>query len=160
MPISFTRAHHYEAVIAGKTRPPNAKKVLFGPFLIEADTPDQATQAVINNHAADFDSIGLEELWDTDAICIIEWAERVGEALPSEYLAIQIDHMSESKRLMRITPHGDSLQTPMARIFPSPTRSPSAPSVSSTGTVPGASGTSEKRLRPNVVTARSGQCTW
>ena len=56
--------------------------------------------------AADFDSIGLEELWDTDAICIIEWAERIADTMPSEYLGIQIDHLSETKRIMRITPHG------------------------------------------------------
>lgn len=56
--------------------------------------------------AADFDSIGLDELWDTDAICIIEWAERISDTMPSEYLGIQIDHLSETKRIMRITPHG------------------------------------------------------
>ncbi len=60
--------------------------------------------------ADDFESIGLDELWDTDAICIIEWAERIGEALPTEYLAIQIDHLTDSKRLMRITPHGERYQ--------------------------------------------------
>lgn len=56
---------------------------------------------------ADFESIGLEELWDADAICIIEWAERVSDMLPAAYLKIQIDHLSETKRIMRITPHGE-----------------------------------------------------
>lgn len=56
--------------------------------------------------ASDFDSIGLEELWDTEALCIIEWAERLESGLPSEYLKIEIDHLAESKRLLRITPRG------------------------------------------------------
>lgn len=66
--------------------------------------------------AADFESIGLDELWDTEAVCIIEWAERIGDALPREYLAIQIDHLSDSKRLMRITPYGERYRQLVAQL--------------------------------------------
>jgi hypothetical protein len=68
VPISFTRSHHYEAVIAGKTKPPAARRVLFGPFLIEADSPDEATRAVINDHAADFEEIDGVELIHVEEI--------------------------------------------------------------------------------------------
>ncbi len=61
----------------------------------------------LEGETTDFNSIGLEELWDTDAVCIVEWAERLDQALPADYLAIQIDHLSETKRLLRITPHGE-----------------------------------------------------
>jgi tRNA threonylcarbamoyladenosine biosynthesis protein TsaE len=60
--------------------------------------------------ATDFESIGLDELWDSAAICIIEWAERMTDALPSEYLAIHFEYLTETKRLMRITPHGARYQ--------------------------------------------------
>ena len=58
----------------------------------------------------DFDSIGLEELWDTDAICVIEWAERLDSDRPADYLEIQFDHLADTKRLLRITPHGQRYQ--------------------------------------------------
>lgn len=60
----------------------------------------------LDNGASDFDSIGLEELWDVDAVCVIEWSERLIAGMPDEYLAVQIDHLAETKRLLRITPHG------------------------------------------------------
>ncbi|HEY1014296.1 MAG TPA: tRNA (adenosine(37)-N6)-threonylcarbamoyltransferase complex ATPase subunit type 1 TsaE [Herpetosiphonaceae bacterium] len=64
----------------------------------------------LESGAADFESIGLDELWDDEAICIIEWAERMLDALPPEYLAIRFDYLSETKRLMRITPRGPRYQ--------------------------------------------------
>ena len=33
----------------------------------------------------------MEELFDSDAITIIEWAERVSGAMPEEYLRIDIE---------------------------------------------------------------------
>lgn len=60
--------------------------------------------------AKQLDSIGLDELWNDDTICIIEWAERINDDIPTECLIIHMDHLSESKRLMRITPHGERYQ--------------------------------------------------
>jgi hypothetical protein len=62
MPIRLTRKHHYEAVIAGRGKPPDAKKTLVGPFHIEADTPDDAVRVAIREHAADFEAIEGVEL--------------------------------------------------------------------------------------------------
>ncbi|PDW01587.1 tRNA (adenosine(37)-N6)-threonylcarbamoyltransferase complex ATPase subunit type 1 TsaE [Candidatus Viridilinea mediisalina] len=55
---------------------------------------------------AELATLGLEELWAGDGICLIEWPERVAQSLPAEHLAIHIQHLSETKRRMRLAPHG------------------------------------------------------
>jgi tRNA threonylcarbamoyladenosine biosynthesis protein TsaE len=39
----------------------------------------------------EFRELGVEELFDSGAITIVEWAERVSAALPEEYLQIDIE---------------------------------------------------------------------
>lgn len=70
----------------------------------------------LEGNAKDFDSIGLEELWDDSAICVIEWAERVSDSLPSEYLEIRIDHLAETKRMMRLKPYGERYKQLIQRL--------------------------------------------
>jgi tRNA threonylcarbamoyladenosine biosynthesis protein TsaE len=50
--------------------------------------------------------IGLEEAWSGDGVCVIEWAERAQGWLPQEHLAIHLQHLSDTKRVMRFVPHG------------------------------------------------------
>ena len=54
----------------------------------------------------ELDSIGLEEIWQGDGVCLIEWAERAAGQLPVEHLAITLQHLSETKRTLRFMPHG------------------------------------------------------
>lgn len=54
---------------------------------------------------AELKGIGIEELWEGPGICIIEWAERATE-LPATNLAIYIQHLSETKRILRFVPRG------------------------------------------------------
>lgn len=56
--------------------------------------------------AGELDTIGLEELWAGDGVCLIEWPERAQALLPAEHLAIHIQHLSETKRRLRLIPHG------------------------------------------------------
>jgi tRNA threonylcarbamoyladenosine biosynthesis protein TsaE len=51
-------------------------------------------------------TIGLDELWQGDGICLIEWPERAAAQLPGEHLAIHMRHLSETKRTLRLVPHG------------------------------------------------------
>jgi tRNA threonylcarbamoyladenosine biosynthesis protein TsaE len=37
---------------------------------------------------------------------LIEWAERAAALMPADHLAIQIRHLSETKRVFRFEPHG------------------------------------------------------
>jgi tRNA threonylcarbamoyladenosine biosynthesis protein TsaE len=51
-------------------------------------------------------TIGLEELWAGDGICLIEWPERAQTVVPTEHLAVHLEHLSETKRRIRLIPHG------------------------------------------------------
>lgn len=50
--------------------------------------------------------IGLDEALSGDGVCIIEWADRAAEWLPAEHLAVQLGHLSETKRTLRFEPRG------------------------------------------------------
>ena len=57
--------------------------------------------------AAEVDSVGLEEFFaDPDGVCVIEWPDRLGAALPPEYLVIVLTPVSEMKRRLTLTPTG------------------------------------------------------
>ena len=56
--------------------------------------------------AADLATLCLEELWEGRGICLIEWPEQAEAMLPHEHLAIQIEHLSETKRRVRFVPCG------------------------------------------------------
>ncbi|MBK9715681.1 MAG: tRNA (adenosine(37)-N6)-threonylcarbamoyltransferase complex ATPase subunit type 1 TsaE [Kouleothrix sp.] len=51
-------------------------------------------------------AIGIEEAWSGDGVCLIEWAEHAGAWLPQEHLAIYLQHLSETKRVLRFVPRG------------------------------------------------------
>jgi tRNA threonylcarbamoyladenosine biosynthesis protein TsaE len=50
--------------------------------------------------------IGLEEAWSANGVCLIEWAERAQGWLPQEHLAIHLQYLSDTKRVLRFVPHG------------------------------------------------------
>lgn len=53
--------------------------------------------------------IGVDELFASDAIVIIEWAERVAECLPDERLEIEIEVTGPTSRLFTIRGMGEAL---------------------------------------------------
>lgn len=55
---------------------------------------------------AELGAIGLEELWQGDTICLVEWAERGEGWLPRDNLAIYMAHLDETKRVLRLVPQG------------------------------------------------------
>lgn len=56
--------------------------------------------------AGELPGIGLEEAWSGDGVCVIEWAERAQGWLPLEHLALHLQYLSETKRVLRFVPHG------------------------------------------------------
>ncbi len=48
--------------------------------------------------AAELDTIGFEEYIGGDGVLVIEWADRIHDALPKEYLLITIDSVQEDWR--------------------------------------------------------------
>jgi len=59
-------------------------------------------------------SIGIEETWSGIGVCLIEWADQAGDWLPSERLAIHLQHLSETKRVLRFVPYGARYQALLA----------------------------------------------
>jgi tRNA threonylcarbamoyladenosine biosynthesis protein TsaE len=59
-------------------------------------------------------AIGIEEAWAGSGVCLIEWAEQAGDWLPQEHLAVHLQHLSETKRVLRFVPHGTRYQTLVA----------------------------------------------
>ncbi|MBQ7277241.1 MAG: tRNA (adenosine(37)-N6)-threonylcarbamoyltransferase complex ATPase subunit type 1 TsaE [Bacilli bacterium] len=58
----------------------------------------------INNPFSDFE---LEEYFELDGVCVIEWAENIKELLPDEYLSLFIEDLGDDKRRILIKGYGD-----------------------------------------------------
>ena len=56
----------------------------------------------------DIISLGFEEYLNSDAVCVIEWPERLEELLPEQYLAIMFEYAGESYRWITLTARGDN----------------------------------------------------
>ncbi len=56
--------------------------------------------------AAEAIGFGLEDYIDGDGVCVIEWAEKIREALPPERLWITFRHWAESKRGLQLQASG------------------------------------------------------
>jgi tRNA threonylcarbamoyladenosine biosynthesis protein TsaE len=50
--------------------------------------------------------LGWDEFFHSDAICIVEWADRVTDLLPAERLDVLMEHESPTRRRITLTPHG------------------------------------------------------
>ncbi|MCS6889358.1 MAG: tRNA (adenosine(37)-N6)-threonylcarbamoyltransferase complex ATPase subunit type 1 TsaE [Chloroflexus sp.] len=59
-------------------------------------------------------TIGLEEIWLADGVCLVEWPERAAAALPPENLQIALSYVSETKRRLRLMPRGARYQALLA----------------------------------------------
>jgi tRNA threonylcarbamoyladenosine biosynthesis protein TsaE len=63
---------------------------------------------------AELTTIGTDDMWDGMGVCLIEWANRAEEELPYEHLAIHMQHLDETKRVLRFAPRGDRYQALVA----------------------------------------------
>ena len=50
--------------------------------------------------------LGYEEFFYSTGISIVEWADKLGALLPQEYLAIELIHRQENKRLITLKAYG------------------------------------------------------
>ena len=55
---------------------------------------------------AEFAELGVHEYYEAGGVCLIEWADRIREALPAEYLEIDIEPLDENRRRFRLTARG------------------------------------------------------
>lgn len=50
----------------------------------------------------EFLSMGFDEMFHADGICLIEWSEKIENILPEKRLNITIEHMGENSRKIRL----------------------------------------------------------
>ncbi len=97
--------------------------------LYRVETPDELA------------TVGLDDVVAGDGVAIIEWAERAAGRVPESHLAITIDHVDETRRLIQLVPHGQRYQQLVQRL-----RSAEADALSSPAQ---ATGNAESQLRAN-----------
>jgi len=57
------------------------------------------------------DELGLEEYFDDDGVCLIEWARKIDELLPEDRVQIEIFRQGDDERLLKVTPFGKNSDT-------------------------------------------------
>lgn len=85
-------------------------------FTIVAEHPARAGDAATRLYhidlyrldgVADTDSFGFDEYLEGDAaITAIEWPERARASMPDTFLLVELGHMADTKRQVRVTPRG------------------------------------------------------
>ena len=55
----------------------------------------------------DFADLGVHEYYESGGVCLIEWADKVRDVLPAEYLEIRISITGEESRRMELIAHGE-----------------------------------------------------
>lgn len=56
-------------------------------------------------------AIGFEEYLAEHAILVLEWAERVPEALPKDRLDVFLEGSGQEARILRLEPHGSAYES-------------------------------------------------
>lgn len=62
------------------------------------------------------DELGLDEYYEQDGICVIEWGKLFPEELPDNYLDIVIETQADDARKLCISFHGDRERSGYARL--------------------------------------------
>lgn len=52
-------------------------------------------------------AIGVEEYFDSENLCLIEWPQKIGNLLPEKHLTIDIKDMGDKLRELTLTHHGE-----------------------------------------------------
>lgn len=55
----------------------------------------------------EFEDLGIGDYYEAGGVCLIEWADRVRDALPLEYLEIDLAIVSETARRAGVTAQGE-----------------------------------------------------
>ncbi|MCM8762818.1 MAG: tRNA (adenosine(37)-N6)-threonylcarbamoyltransferase complex ATPase subunit type 1 TsaE, partial [Candidatus Omnitrophica bacterium] len=59
--------------------------------------------------------IGYEEFIYSDAVSVIEWADRLGRYLPKDYLEVELSIKGKNQRIIELRAHGNNSKTLLDR---------------------------------------------
>lgn len=65
---------------------------------------------------------GFEDYLDGDGVTVVEWADRIQAALPSERLDIEFGHAGERERSLKLTAHGERYSRLLAELDKGPVK--------------------------------------
>ena len=65
---------------------------------------------------SEFFELGIEEYYEAQGVCLIEWADRVQTCLPRDYLRITLDVLGEGSRRITLKPFGQRYSEVVARL--------------------------------------------
>ncbi|HJV64978.1 MAG TPA: tRNA (adenosine(37)-N6)-threonylcarbamoyltransferase complex ATPase subunit type 1 TsaE [Geomonas sp.] len=116
---------------AGKTQ--FAKGVAVG-LDVDADTPvTSPTYTILNIYqgrlplyhfdlyrlegAEEAEDLGFEEYFSGDGACLVEWAERLGDEVPSQALIVSFAHAGGDERSICFTPSGSRGEAILEQLF-------------------------------------------
>ncbi|MCK4325358.1 tRNA (adenosine(37)-N6)-threonylcarbamoyltransferase complex ATPase subunit type 1 TsaE [bacterium] len=68
------------------------------------------------NSTEELESLGWEEYLYGEGVCIIEWAERAGKLMPSEYLRIELEILGSRRRRIRLKAFGRHYQAVLRKL--------------------------------------------
>ena len=57
------------------------------------------------------DSVGIEDYFDKEGICIIEWADLIEDKLPENRLDIFFKVIDENTRILKLVPYGEKYES-------------------------------------------------
>ena len=52
--------------------------------------------------APEMETLGLDDLWDQDAVVLIEWGEKFAERLPGERVEVHLEYCGPEERRIRV----------------------------------------------------------
>ncbi|MDD4408008.1 MAG: tRNA (adenosine(37)-N6)-threonylcarbamoyltransferase complex ATPase subunit type 1 TsaE [Bacilli bacterium] len=58
----------------------------------------------------DNDTIGINDYFNKDGICLIEWSDLIGDYLPKERLDIKFIIIDENTRIIKLIPYGEKYE--------------------------------------------------
>jgi tRNA threonylcarbamoyladenosine biosynthesis protein TsaE len=68
------------------------------------------------NDAGDFAALGVDEYFNSGGVCFVEWADRVLDDLPDDYLRVEITVTGASTREFKFRGTGPKSQTVVTRM--------------------------------------------
>ena len=77
----------------------------------EARLPIYHFDAYRLTHEAEFAELGVQEYFEADGVCLIEWADKVRGVLPRDYLEIRITITGEESRRVEVEGRGKKYQS-------------------------------------------------
>ncbi|HBA89184.1 MAG TPA: tRNA (adenosine(37)-N6)-threonylcarbamoyltransferase complex ATPase subunit type 1 TsaE [Geobacter sp.] len=70
------------------------------------------------NGPEDVENLGFDEYFSGDGVCVMEWAERLGDGMPRDALTVSLDHAGTEERSVSFLASGPRARAILQALFP------------------------------------------